>query len=157
MVSRSVVRPLNNNRRVKQDPELTRGGDPDAIKDQTFADGGKAPYIPASDDTYKGTSELRYSNGNIEQHPYIRQFPRTKKLPYKEVKNMEHIPPSKDKYPRVEDGPARNTRARKKMVFHADTTQDHFAYNVSLDSMDEKGNSYFWEVQDILGHKQKSD
>ena len=43
------------------------------------------------------------------------------------------------------------------MVYHADTTQDHFAYNVSLDSMDEKGNSYFWEVQDILGHKQKSD
>ena len=42
-------------------------------------------------------------------------------------------------------------------MFYADTTQDHFAYNVKLDSMDEKGNSYYWELQNILGHKKKKD
>ena len=70
---------------------------------------------------------------------------------------MEHIPPSKIKFQQVEDGPARNTRVRKRMMFQADTTQDHSAYNVSLVCMDEIGKCYYWEVQDILGHSQKSD
>ena len=70
---------------------------------------------------------------------------------------MNHIPQSKGKFPQVEDGPARTTRTRKKMMFHADATQDHFAYNVSLNYMDEKGNCYYWAVQDILGHSLISD
>ena len=98
LVSRSVVRPLNNNRRVKQDPELTKESDPKAVRGQTFPSSGKTPYIPATDDNYRGASKLRYSNGDIEQHPYIRQFPLTKKVPYKEAKNIEHILPSKDKF-----------------------------------------------------------
>ena len=104
LVSRSVVRPLNNNIRVEQDPEYTKVGDPDAVKDQTFVDCGKAPYNPAKDDTYRGASDLRYSNGNIKQQPYIRQFTRDKKVPYKEANNMELMPQSKDKLLQVEDG-----------------------------------------------------
>jgi len=48
-------------------------------------------YVPAEDGNYRGASDLRYSNGDIEQHPYIRQFSRFKKVPYNEAKNMEHI------------------------------------------------------------------
>ena len=121
-----------------------------AVKDQTFIS-NETTYVPAKDDSYRGASKLRYSNGNIEQNPYIRQFPRVGKLPYKQVKDMEVVPPSKDKFPQVNDSPAKNTRAKKKMTFHANTTQEHFAYNVSLDHMDEKGNCYYWELQDILG------
>ena len=42
-------------------------------------------------------------------------------------------------------------------MFYADTTQGHFAYNVSLDCMNEKSNYYYCEAQDILEHNQKSD
>ena len=50
LVARSVVRPLNNNRRVKQDPALTGEAINSLAKDHTFEDGGKLPYIPAEDD-----------------------------------------------------------------------------------------------------------
>ena len=43
------------------------------------------------------------------------------------------------------------------MMFYADTTHDHFVYNVSLNCMNEKGNCYYWKIQNILGHSQKSD
>ena len=43
----------------------------------------------------------------------------TRKVPYMETKNMKHILLLKDKYLQIEDGPARNTRARKKMKFYA--------------------------------------
>jgi len=66
LVSRDVVRPLNNNRKAKQDPDLTKVGDPKALKDQTFIDSGKVPYIPETDDTYRGALELSYSSGDIE-------------------------------------------------------------------------------------------
>ena len=56
----------------------------------------------------------------------------------------------------MEVEPQKKGRLRTKpdrLTYHLDTTQDHFAYNVSLDRMDEHGNSYYWEVQDILGHR----
>ena len=93
---------------------MTKEGEPNAIKDQPSTDSGKAPYVPAANDTYKGASELKYFNGDMKLHPYNRQFPRAKKIPYKEARNMEHIPPSNHKFPQVEDGPAKNTRVRKR-------------------------------------------
>ena len=52
LVSRNVVRPMNNNRRVKQDPELTKQGNFKAVKDQTFIS-DKTAYVPAKDDSYR--------------------------------------------------------------------------------------------------------
>ena len=146
------MRPLNNNRRVKQDPDLVKKANPRAIKDQTLLEG--PPYVPAVNDNYKGSSSLRYSNGKIEENPNIRYFPRAAKVPYKEAKNMEVVPPQKDKFPQVQDGPAKNTRARKKMAFHADTTQEHFAYNINLE-IEESDCEPSWEVKAVLGHNQK--
>ena len=51
LMARSVVRPLNNNRRVRQDPDMTKEVPDDPPIDQLFTDGGKKPYIPAEDDT----------------------------------------------------------------------------------------------------------
>ena len=67
LVARSVVHPLNNNRRVKWDPALSGKTSSSTDKDHTFTDGGKMPYVPAEEDTYSGASKLRYSYGNIKQ------------------------------------------------------------------------------------------
>ena len=158
LLARSVVRPMNNNRRVKWDPNLTQEPVTQTKKDQTFKDGAGSLYIQAKDDTYRGASKLRYSNGSAEVNPYIRTFPWGKKVPYNQAPDLEPIPPSKDEFPQVEEQHKREPRLRKKperLTYHIDTTQDHFAYNVSLDRMDEQGNSYSWEIQDILGHKEK--
>ena len=54
LMARSVVRPLNNNGRVRQDPDLTKEILDENPIDQSFTDGGKKPHIPAEDDTYGG-------------------------------------------------------------------------------------------------------
>ena len=56
----------NNNRTVKKDIVMTKVGDPNAFKDQIFADNGKSLCVPATDGDYRGVSDLRYSNGDIE-------------------------------------------------------------------------------------------
>ena len=73
---------------------------------------------------------------------------------------MQLVPESKDKFPVAEEPNKRPSRQRNKpdrLTYHADTTQDNFTYNVSLDMMDDKGNSYYWEVQDILSLKANRD
>src|SRR5688500_10221307 len=108
MLARSVVRSMSNNRRVKQDPELIRDTDDQTSIDKTFKDDGKKPYIPAEEDTYAGKSELRYSNGNMEQNPYIRHFPRTKKVLYDQTRGMEKVPENKDEFPTEEEQKKQN-------------------------------------------------
>src|SRR5688500_5992306 len=53
--------------------------------------------------------------------------------------------------------PKRNRVKPNRLTYHVDTTQEYFVYNVSLDRMDDQRNSYYWEVQDVLGHKKKKD
>ena len=58
---------------------MTKVGDPNAIKDQTFADCNITPYIPALDDTYKETTDLKSFNGDIKQHPILVIFLKSKR------------------------------------------------------------------------------
>ena len=51
---------------------MTRVVDPNTIAEQTLADSGKASYVPATDCTFRGALEQRYTKGNIEQPLYIR-------------------------------------------------------------------------------------
>ena len=79
-------------------------------------------------------------------------------MPYDQAKDMELIPESKDKFPAAEMSQRCSSRERNKperLTYHLDTIQDLFAYNVNLDIMDEYGTSYYWKIQDILGHKIK--
>jgi hypothetical protein len=76
--------------------------------DKTIKDGAKEPIVDlVKEDTYEGTSLLRYSNGEIEENPEIPSFSHTKAVPPTKTSTKTTFQPKQvDVYP--------HTRSRSK-------------------------------------------
>ena len=84
-----------------------------SAKDSTFRGASKPPFCPSGEDTYKGSSLLRYNSTPIREDPNIPRYPWIRKKSYKKARGMEKVPLKMDQDPYIQPPPRKSLREMK--------------------------------------------